>query len=207
MRPIALAAPCAMVLLVLGARARAEEPESEDTAKNQPVKAESANRESAKTERDAPAYPPPAARWGVIGVGLATTALFYGAGAGMSYAFPDAPGARDLRTPIIGPWVAISHNGCAADEPDCSQVWVVMRSIATAIGGLGQAGGLLVAIEGIFMPTQYAPPASVRPAPKAPAEPAPSPDPPKPNDKNLFWMPTPMALGTGGVGVGVVGRF
>jgi hypothetical protein len=86
-------------------------------------------------------------------------------------------------------------------------VWVVLRTIGTAIGGLAQAGGIFVAIEGIFMPTQYAPPSPVRRAPKAPAEPTPSTEPPKSNDKNLFWIPTPMALGTGGVGLGVVGRF
>jgi hypothetical protein len=101
--------------------------------------------------------------------------------------------------------MAIAHNGCAADDPDCSNVWVVLRSLATGIGGLAQAGGILVAIEGIIMPTQYASEAPARRAPKSPAEP--STDPPKPNDKNLFWIPTPMALGSRGVGLGVVGRF
>jgi hypothetical protein len=199
MRPSALAAFFTAILLALGAPARAQETGE--------AKAEVAKSEPKKTQPDAPAYPPPVSRWAVIGVGLATTAFFYGASAGMSYAFPEAPGARDLRTPIVGPWVAISNNGCAADEPDCSRVWIVMRSIATAIGGLAQAGGILVAIEGIFMPTQYAPDVSVPRLPKTPAEPPPSQETPKPSDKNLFWIPTPMAVGPGGVGVGVVGRF
>jgi hypothetical protein len=203
MRPVALAASCAAILLALGARAHAEEPASTETEKADPVKSA-----TAKSQPEAPAYPPPGARWGVIGVGLAASAVFYGAAAGMSYAFPDAPGARDLRTPIAGPWMAIAHNGCAVGDDDCSRVWIVMRTIATAIGGLGQAGGILVALEGVFMPTQYAPEAPARRAPKAPpAEPTPSPEPPKPGDKNLFWIPTPMALGNGGMGVGVVGRF
>jgi hypothetical protein len=202
MRPVAFAAHCAAILLVLGASARAEEPEPEETEKAQPVKSE-----SVKSDPREPAYPPPMARWGVIGVGLATTAVAYGAAVGMSYMFPDAPGARELRTPIAGPWMSIAHNGCPADEPDCSQVWVVLRTIGTAIGGLAQAGGILVAVEGIFMPTQYASDAPSQRAPKAPTEPTTPSEPPKSNDKNLFWIPTPMAVGNGGMGLGVVGRF
>ena len=202
MRPTALAALCTAILLALGAPAHAAEPDPAQTVKDSPPKSE-----TQQSEPVAPAYPPPVARWGIIGLGLAATGFFYGVGAGMSYAFPDAPGAKDLRTPIIGPWMAIAHNGCSPGDSGCSQVWVAMRSIATAIGGLAQAGGLLVALEGVFMPTQYAPEAAAPRAPKPPAEPPTTPETPKPNDKNLFWIPTPMAVGTGGVGVGVVGRF
>jgi hypothetical protein len=207
MRALALAAQCAALVLFLGARAQAEEPEAQETEKGPTSKAAALKLDTAKE----PAYPPPYSRWAVIGVGLATTAVSYGAAAGMSYAFPDAPGAMDLRKPIIGPWLAIAHNGCAVAEPECSQVWIVMRSVAEAIGGLAQAGGLLVAMEGVFMPTQYAREAPKRNAPQGPTEPPssdpPKSDPPKSNDKNLFWIPTPMALGPAGVGVGVVGRF
>ena len=197
MRPPAVSAVCAALLLAVSAPARAQEPEPSETneASSPPLSG----------EPDVPAYPPPSARWAVIGVGLATTALFYGGAAGISYAFPNAPGAQDLRTPIIGPWNAIANNGCPADEPDCSPVWVIMRTVGTAIGGAAQIGGLLIVLEGVFMPTQYYPEAPAkRPAIK-PREP--SPEPPKPSDKNLFWMPTPMALGTRGVGIGVVGNF
>jgi hypothetical protein len=201
MRPAVLAS-CLAILLATGARAHAEEPPAAETEKSPPLKTEGSQVESL-----APAYPPPVARWAVIGVGLATTAFFYGVGAGMSYAYPNAPGAEDLRIPIIGPWKAIANNGCPPGEA-CSNVWIIMRSIAEGIGGLAQAGGLAIALEGVFMPTQYA---SERPrprAPKAPTEQSPSPEVPKPeNNKNLFWIPTPMAVGTGGVGVGVVGRF
>jgi hypothetical protein len=197
------------LLLGLPSVARAEEPEpAEETVT------------VAKTKKapEAPAYPPPSARWGIIGAGLGTSALFYGAAAGMSYAYPDAPGAKDLRTPIIGPWKAIANNGCSAGDTDCSQVWIVMRTIVTAIGGVAQAGGILVALEGVFMPTQYQPDLA---APSTPAKkrepsspesspedsPKKQPEPPKPGDKNLFWMPTPMAVGERGVGVGVFGQF
>jgi hypothetical protein len=201
MRPATLAAFCAAILLAFGGHARAAEPTPAETAKT-----DAAGGEAKKSESDAPAYPPPISRWAVIGIGLATTGFFYGVGAGMSYAFPNAPGAEDLRTPIIGPWMAIANNGCAPGDTECSRVWIVMRSVATAIGGLAQAGGILVAIEGIFMPTQYASATAPSRVTKPPAEPPPSPETPKPNEK-LFWIPTPMAVGTGGVGVGVVGRF
>jgi hypothetical protein len=200
------------LLLGLSSPARAEEPQSQD--EKEKVVSGAAPKESTPAP---PAYPPPSARWGVIGAGIATSAIFYGAAAGMSYAFPDAPGAQDLRTPIIGPWKAIANNGCAADEPDCSNVWLVMRSVATAIGGIAQAGGILVALEGVFMPTQYAPDSAAPtgapkkksndPVPEGEPPPPKPEDGPKPGDKNLFWMPTPMALGERGVGLGVLGRF
>lgn len=145
-----------------------------------------------------------------MAVGLGATAFFYGAAAGVSYAFPDAPGARDLRLPVVGPWLAIAHNGCPADEPDCSPLMVIVRTVLSALDGAAQAGGLAVVMESVFMPTQVSSPASSE---TAPAAPRPSPTPPpspeqKPGEnKNLFFLPTPMTLGVRGIGVGVVGRF
>jgi len=239
MRPFALAASIAAVLLAVGAHARAQTPPGAQTpsgaqapagAQTPPNdSADAAKGDDAEAPRhtigktaiafkggpptiEEPDYPPPSARWAVMGVGLATTGFFYGAAVGMSYAFPDVPGAQDLRKPIIGPWLAIAHNGCAASEGEqCSTVWLVFRAIAEGIGGVAQAGGVLVMLEGVFMPTQYKP--ETRRAPQTPSTPTPwSPPPPptetpKPNDKNLFWIPTPMALGSRGVGVGVVGNF
>ena len=43
------------------------------------------------------------------------------------------------------------------------------RAIAEGIGGLAQAGGVLVFLEGAFMPTQYAPERGGRPGPSSPA--------------------------------------
>jgi hypothetical protein len=210
MRFFAVTAVSIATVLATPSLAHAEEPDTESSEKNAEVEMAGKVSTAAAKEPETPVYPPPGARWGVIGVGIATSALFYGAAAGMSYAFPDAPGAKDLRTPFIGPWQAIAHNGCAANDTDCSQVWVVFRTVATAIGGLAQAGGILVALEGVFMPTQYASDTPVRAVPKKrkpPVEPESPPDTPKNDDQKLFWIPTPMALGTGGVGVGVVGRF
>ena len=120
-----------------------------------------------------PEYPPPSARWGVVAAGLGTTAVAYGAALGASYIYPDVPGTNDLRIPIAGPWLAIAHNGCPADEPDCSKTIVVLRSIVSALDGIAQAGGLAIALEGLFMPTEirsYAPPpATPRAAPPPPS--------------------------------------
>src|SRR5882724_381482 len=78
----------------------------------------------AQVDLESPEYPPPSTRWKVVATGLGTTAAFYGAAVGTSIIFPDAPGANDLRIPLVGPWIAIGHNGCSASEPDCSQAIV-----------------------------------------------------------------------------------
>lgn len=161
---------------------------------------------------DEATYPPPSTRWKLLGAGVLTTGFWYGSAAGMSYLFPDAPGAHDLRTPVIGPWQAIAHNGCAADEPDCSKVWVALRTVITAIDGLGQAAGIGVFLEGLFVPTQAVaaseapPPASPsRPSPPRtePSSPSPSPAPSGP----LFYLPTPVNVGKSGVGLAWGGAF
>src|SRR5205823_4321704 len=79
-------------------------------------------------EAPPPEYPPPSTRWKVAGVGLGATAVFYGAGVGASYLFPDTPGMTDLRKPVIGPWVAISHNQCADTDTSCGTVLLVARA-------------------------------------------------------------------------------
>jgi hypothetical protein len=164
-------------------------------------------------EYEAPEYPPPSTRWKVVTAGLGTTATFYGAAVAASYIFPESvtPGTSQLRIPVVGPWLAIGKGGCAPGD-DCSTVLAVMRIILTSIDGAAQAGGLAVAVEGIFMPTQEVAPGAPRapsPAPSpGPSTPSPNPSPsPSNGDKNLFWIPTPMAVGSAGVGIGVVGRF
>jgi hypothetical protein len=157
-----------------------------------------------------PEYPPPSARWKVVAAGLGTTAVFYGAALGSSYIFTDTLGVNQLRTPIVGPWLAIGKGGCA-DGDDCSTALAVIRVVLTALDGAAQAGGLAIALEGMFMPTQeWAPPArapsGAPPTPKSPAPTTPSPSPSN-SDKNLFFLPTPMTVGSGGIGVGIVGRF
>ena len=156
----------------------------------------------APVEVEPPDYPPPSTRWKVAGVGLGSAAVFYGMGAGLSYVFPDVPGMKDMRIPVAGPWIAASHSGCGTD-PDCSNVLVVVSTVLMVLDGAAQAGSLGVMLEGLFMPTQEAPalPASTTPRPP-PSKPTPG-----GSEKNLFFVPGPMTVGGGGVGVGVVGRF
>lgn len=162
---------------------------------------------------EAPIYPPPSTRWKLLGAGVLTTGFWYGTATGFSYMFPDAPGALDLRTPVIGPWQAIAHNGCPADDPGCSKIWVAFRTVLTAIDGIGQAGGIGIFLEGLFVPTQSvaaapspAPGAPSRPAPKR-TEPPPSSAPPAPSGPNLFYVPTPVNVGKNGVGLAWGGTF
>jgi hypothetical protein len=49
--------------------------------------------------------------------------------------------------------MALSHSGCG-NVSDCSKVIVVVRAIATAIDAIGQASGIAIAAEGLFLPTR-----------------------------------------------------
>ncbi|MEP7052920.1 MAG: hypothetical protein ABJB12_21320 [Pseudomonadota bacterium] len=97
--------------------------------------------------------PPPSARRNLIIAGAVTTASWYGLALGASYIWPDTVGAKDLRIPVAGPWMAFAHSGCG-NVSDCSKVLVVVRAIVTALDGIGQASGIAFATEGLFMPTQ-----------------------------------------------------
>jgi len=132
------------------------------------------------------------------------TAAWYGVAAGTSFLFPDAPGAHDLRVPLIGPWQAIVHNGCAADNPGCSRTWIVLRSIVTAIDGIGQGAGPLIVLEGLFLPTGSEAPKA---EPSNPERPRPAPGTPNDGNKTLFSLPMPTLVGQAGIGVGISGQF
>jgi len=97
--------------------------------------------------------PPPSARRNLFIAGAVTTGAWYGLALGSSYIWPDTVGAKDLRIPVAGPWVAFAHSGCG-NVSDCSKVLVVIRAIATFIDGIGQATGVAFATEGLFLPTQ-----------------------------------------------------
>lgn len=150
-------------------------------------------------------HPPSSVRWKLVLGGVATTAGFYAIAQPFSYAWPDAPGARDLRVPVAGPWMAIANNGCAADDPDCSRFWVWTRGIVTALDGLGQAGGLLIALEGIFLHSAEDEPVTPGSTPKdKPPGQEPTEEPPP---RNLFIAPTPIGVGASGVGLSISGMF
>ena len=150
---------------------------------------------------DPGAYPPPTARWRLFGVGAAATAVWYGGAVGLSYAWPSAPRASDLRIPIAGPWLALSATGCPASDPDCSTFIVVLRAVLTGIDGVGQVGGLAAMAEAVFMPT--AGPIGQATARRAPTTSAPTED-----ADRVFVQVRPFTMvGKDNLGVGLWGRF
>src|SRR5262245_14121122 len=66
--------------------------------------------------------PPDAARPRLILVGAALAAGWYGAALGTSYIWPDAPKAKQLRLPVVGPWMALGDVRCDARESSCNSV-------------------------------------------------------------------------------------
>jgi hypothetical protein len=143
---------------------------------------------------DPGAYPPPAARWGLLAVGAGTTLAWYGGSVGASYLWPDAPGARDLRVPVVGPWLALGDTGCADDNPGCSKLGVILRAVITALDGVAQAGGIAVMGEALFLPTANPRPERAR-------------TPRRYNAGSVVWKPAPIFTGKDQLGLGIVGQF
>ena len=146
-----------------------------------------------EVRHDPSAYPTPATRLPLVAVGAATTAAWYGLAYGGSYLYPTARGSDELKIPIAGPWMSLAETGCPETTPDCSTFWMVVGIILKTFDGIGQAGGLLVMAEGLFLPT-VEPKPSLALTTRVP--PAPEP--------RLTVLPTPLP---GGLGVGVVGLF
>jgi hypothetical protein len=132
--------------------------------------------------------PPSGARTRALVVGAALTAGWYGAAVGTSFLWPDAENAKDLRLPVVGPWMALGDTGCAASESRCTTVTVIARTALAVVSGVGQAGGLFAIVEGIFMDTG-SPAAAGRARASA-----------------RSWTATPVMLPDGG-GFEVMGRF
>ncbi len=104
-------------------------------------------------EYDPNEVPPDAARGRLLLVGAALTAGWYGVGVGTSYLWSEAPNAKDLRLPVVGPWLALGDTGCGSAESSCSTLIVIGRTALAIVSGVGQAGGVLALTEGIFMTT------------------------------------------------------
>lgn len=139
---------------------------------------------------DPTVYPPPAARLNLVLAGVATWAVWYGGAYGAASLFPDAPGAPQLKIPAVGPWLAFAHTGCSKLDPGCSTLTVVLREVLTGIDGVGQAGGLIVAlVEAPGLTTQERAP----PKPSAAFKPT--------------WEPGPIVVSSKGAWLSVVGRF
>jgi hypothetical protein len=136
--------------------------------------------------------PPEGARTRAILVGAALAAGWYGASVGTSYLWADAPNARDLRLPVVGPWMALADTGCGSAESGCTTITVIARTTIAVVSGIGQAGGLFAVVEGLFMDTRSSAGAASagRDAARGPT-----------------WAATPVVLGGGGAGIEVVGSF
>lgn len=135
--------------------------------------------------------PPDGARGRVILVGAALAVGWYGASLGTSYLWPNAPNAKDLRVPVVGPWMALGDVGCGDREASCTTVPLVLRTVLTIASGVGQAGGLFAIAEGLFMNTGSA------------AAPSTTPDKSK---QGAGWSAAPMML-SDGAGIELSGRF
>jgi hypothetical protein len=135
--------------------------------------------------------PPDGARSRVILVGAALTAGWYGAAVGTSYLWPDAPNAKDLRLPVVGPWLALGDVGCGSSERSCTTAPLVLRTAFAVLSGVGQAGGLFAIVEGLLMDT------GASPAPSAPRE---------KTKQGASWSAAPVVL-SDGAGIELFGRF
>ncbi|MEN9577548.1 MAG: hypothetical protein RJA70_557 [Pseudomonadota bacterium] len=97
-------------------------------------------------------FPPTSARYSALIAGGAVLAGSYGIAFGSSYLWPSSPNSGELRIPVAGPWMALANAGCGTSEQGCETLDVVFRSIFTTLSGLGQAGGVLLLTEALFLP-------------------------------------------------------
>jgi len=135
--------------------------------------------------------PPPGARVTHIVAGLATTAVAYGVGLGTSYLWDeqDWRGSKNLRIPVVGPWMALGQTGCAENHPGCHNKFsIVVGALFVVLDGVVQAGGLGIAGEGLFLKTS-----GNKPAPQ--------------KAQATTLRAVPFNFEKNGVGLGVVGTF
>jgi hypothetical protein len=140
-------------------------------------------------------YPPPSAKTPLLLWGSAILAGWYVAALIPSFSFPHAQGARELRYPIVGPWLSLAKSECGAGNPHCDDtIMVVVRAVLTTLDGLGQAGGLAVLVDGALVPT--APEGRTGSLSKQ-------------RKPSARWQmrPVPVVGDRGTIGIGLAGRF
>jgi hypothetical protein len=174
LRCLALSGALAVLALARPASAQEDEP-GEPPARALPAKK--------------PDLPSPAARWNLVLTGVGVSAGFYAGALGASLIWHNGPWAPDMRIPIVGPWMAMPDLKCGG-EPNCGTALVVVRGILAGVDAVGQAGGLALALEGLFMPVRSAQRARVSPS------------------RTHAWVrPVPFVAGRDGVGLGLVGQL
>jgi hypothetical protein len=109
-------------------------------------------------------YPPPLVRLKVIAAGFVVTGLAWGVSFACASIWPyvpnpapgaesGPPGSGQLKIPVVGPWIALGHSGCAPDEPFCGAAKVGVRDALLVIDGIVQAAGVALMLEGVIMKT------------------------------------------------------
>lgn len=159
--------------------------------------------------RESDALPPSSVRLPTILGGLGMTTGFWALGYGTAELSGGDVAYEKLRVPIVGPFQALKAQNCG--DSGCG--FTTYFSYAYfSFQALAQVGGLGVALTGMVIPTSNAAPGPrmptptgpSRPAPTGPTEDAPAPTAPK---GPMFFLPGPMPMGRGGMGVGWGGIF
>ena len=113
-----------------------------------------ADEPDAMAQFDVDGFPPPSTKIKLIGIGSGVFALSYGAAVGSSYLFENDTGAKQLRIPVVGPWIKLGRTSlCDENDRDCSDALKITGAILAGVDGLLQAGGLALVIEGLFLKT------------------------------------------------------
>lgn len=149
--------------------------------------------------------PPDGTRSRLLLTGAGLTLGWYGIALGTSYLYPNAPNARDLRLPVVGPWMALDGVRCGSGERNCRDAVLVIRTALAVLSGVGQAGGLLGVVEGLFLPSPAANPAAdIRPSARhsTPTRQSARPS----TAAKSSWAAVPVVL-PDGAGIELVGRF
>jgi hypothetical protein len=143
---LALSSATVGMCLALAAPASAQEQEP----------AEEGAAPTAQQNRTLPSadLPPPSTRINLALTGVGMTAGFYGAALATSFIWPKGAWASDVRIPIAGPWMAMPHFKCGSGEPNCGTPLEIARVVLAALDGVGQVGGLAVALESLFLPVR-----------------------------------------------------
>jgi len=188
----------AMVPRVARAQDTTPSPDAEEPATSTSDDA-SAGDDSAtvKTKEKPTTYelPPPSSRWKTVGLGLAFSGAWYAAAWGIREGYwSEAPGAKDLRYPLVGPWMDLAKTGCPSNDTNCGTFGLVVRTALVVIDGVGQVGGLAVALDGLFTPTASRSDAVSTTASRHSGAP------------QISLVPVPWST-TGGGGLSFVGKF
>ncbi len=99
-------------------------------------------------------HPPMGTRLNLALAGTAVTGLFYAPVLASSFIWSESPGASDMRIPLVGPWMKIGQTKLCSARPEtdnCNNFTVVLGAVLLALDGLGQAGGVGLILESLFL--------------------------------------------------------